>query len=168
MDRAHQRLFSFVGARGLGSLPLRAQGEAVVTRGVRCCFTHLLRLLFARIGQRYGVLYMQQYSQQPHHMIQPAMAVFSQYVPSEQPEYGIFEVHFSNAKKRGKGRPIQYCTCYGSVYPNGHTHLDTQEVRIANFLTFRGMRAYLESFGSVRIVWLTAPIVVSKYDKEPS
>lgn len=98
------------------------------------------------------------------------MAVVPQYVPSERPDFGIFEVHFGNEKKRGRGRTVQYCTAYGSLYPDKHVHLHTQAVRITDFISYREMEEYLESFGSVRIVWLSAPIAVSRFpdEREPS
>lgn len=97
---------------------------------------------------------------------EPAIAAFMQNLPAKRPEYGIFEVHFSNEKKRGRGKPVQYCDAYGSLYPDGHVHLHSQAARITDFLSFKEMRDHLESFGKVRVVWLTAPIPVSRFPED--
>ena len=68
--------------------------------------------------------------------------------------YGLFTVKFDNSKKRGKGRTLQSCNAWGVLYPSGHVHLDTPELRVHSWLSLDQMRDYLEEFGKCEIEWV--------------
>jgi hypothetical protein len=78
-------------------------------------------------------------------------------IPQTPPQYGIFEAHFNNAKRRA-GRPLQHADAYGSLYPDGTVHLHTQAVPVADFVSIGELRDYLKAWGAYRIVWIAGPL----------
>lgn len=79
--------------------------------------------------------------------------------PAPVRSFGVFEVQFNNARKRGAGRPIVYEEAYGSLYPDGYVHLHTRAVPCTDFVSIGQMREYLESIGGCQLTWLSQPSI---------
>lgn len=67
---------------------------------------------------------------------------------------GLFTLTFTNKKRQGRYGYRAY-ECEGTLYPSGHVHLDTMDLPVRDYLTFRQMRDYVSSFGECSITWLT-------------
>lgn len=71
--------------------------------------------------------------------------------------YGFFIVQFDNRKRRGRN-PVKHYEAWGSMYPGGHVHIDTEDLRQRDFASMREMRDYLSQFGCCDVEWqLQAP-----------
>jgi hypothetical protein len=82
-----------------------------------------------------------------------------QHLPQEHPQYGIFEAHFDNSKRRA-GRPLKSEDAYGSLYPDGKVHLHTRAVVVTDFVSLGQMREYLSALGEYRIEWIAGPLAL--------
>jgi hypothetical protein len=67
--------------------------------------------------------------------------------------YGLFIVKFDNNRKRVRGKPLQTCECWGTLYPSGHVHLDTEEYHLRDFRSLQQMQDHFEVLGKYEIEW---------------
>lgn len=70
----------------------------------------------------------------------------------EVPTYGLFHVIFDNRKKQIRG--FARHEAYGSLYPSGHVHIDTNYLQVRDYRSLQQMIDFLEEFGDCHISWL--------------
>jgi hypothetical protein len=70
------------------------------------------------------------------------------------PKRGMFLLHATNSRKRGKSQYARTIDCEGALFSNGHVVLDTYELSVCSFRSLSQMEDYIKNWGSYTISWL--------------
>jgi hypothetical protein len=70
------------------------------------------------------------------------------------PKRGMFSLHATNSKKRGKANYARTIDCEGTLFSSGRVVLDTYELAVSSFQSIGQMTEYLKGWGEYTLTWL--------------
>jgi hypothetical protein len=70
------------------------------------------------------------------------------------PKRGMFSLHATNSKKRGKANYTRTLDCEGTLFSSGRVVLDTYELAVSSFQSMGQMEAYLSGWGEYTLDWI--------------